>query len=166
MIVVSDPSPLSGLAIVGQLPLLHALYGQLVIPAAVASELRRGGQEDPRIAPVLALSWLEIKSSPNHRLISELQTIYKLDKGESEAISLALELKADALLIDERLGRREASRLGLSITGMLGVLLVATKQRLVSAVRPIVDALISEAGFRISSQLYREVMAAAGEEDE
>lgn len=164
MIVVSDTSPLSGLAIVGKLPLLHALYGQLVIPAAVASELRRGGQEDPRIAQVLALSWLEIKSSTNHRLISELQTIYKLDKGESEAISLALELKADTLLIDERLGRREASRLGISITGMLGVLLVAKKQRLVSAVRPIVDELISEAGFRISSQLYREVMTAAGEE--
>lgn len=55
-------------------------------------------------------------------MISGLQTIYKLDKGESEAISLALELIADVWLIDERLGRREASRLGLSITGMLGVL--------------------------------------------
>lgn len=163
MIVISDTSPLSGLAIVGELPLLQALYGQIVIPEAVASELRRGGQDDPRIAQVLTLSWLEIKPSTNHRLIDELQTIYKLDKGESEAISLALELNADALLIDERLGRREASRLGLSITGMLGVLLVAKKQDLVSAIHPIVDALISEAGFRISGQLYKEVMAAAEE---
>jgi uncharacterized protein len=163
VIVVSDTSPLSGLAIVGKLSLLQALYGQIVIPEAVASELRRGGQDDPRIAQVLTLSWIETKPSTNHRLISELQTIYKLDKGESEAISLALELNADVLLIDERLGRREASRLGLSITGMLGVLLVAKKQNLVSAIHPIVDGLISEAGFRISGQLYSEVMVAAGE---
>lgn len=143
---------------------MQSLYERIVIPEAVASELRRGGQDDPRLAQVLTLSWIETKPSTNHRLINELQTIYKLDKGESEAISLALELKADALLIDERLGRREASRLGLPITGMLGVLLVAKKQNLVSAIHPIVDALISEAGFRISSQLYGEVMLAAGEE--
>ncbi|MGB7251798.1 MAG: DUF3368 domain-containing protein [Phormidesmis sp.] len=166
MIVVSDTSPLSGLAIVGKLPLLQALYRQIVIPEAVAIELRRGGQDEPRIAQVLALSWVEIKPPTNHPLIDELQTIYKLDKGESEAITLALEINADALLIDERLGRREASRLGLAITGMLGVLLVAKKQNLVNAVRPIVDALIEEAGFRISSQLYGEVMAAAGERAE
>ena len=166
MIVISDTSPLSGLAIVGQLSLLQVLYGQIVIPEAVASELRRGAQDDSRIAQVLTLSWIETKSSTNHRLVDELQTTHKLDKGESEAISLALELQADALLIDERLGRREASRLGLPITGMLGVLLVAKKQKLVSTIHPIVDALISEAGFRISDQLYREVLAAAGEEGE
>ena len=165
MIVISDTSPLSGLAIVGQLSLLQALYGQIVIPEAVASELRRGAQDDARIAQVLTLNWIETKSSTNTRLIDELQAVYKLDKGESEAISLALELKADALLIDERLGRSEASRLGLSITGMLGVLLVAKKQSLVSAIRPIVDVLIGEAGFRISDQLYREVLAAAEESD-
>jgi len=166
VIVISDTSPLSGLAMVGNLSLLQALYGQIVIPEAVAGELMRGGQDDLRISQVLTLDWIETKPSTNHRLIGELQTIYKLDKGESEAISLALELNADALLIDERLGRREASRLGLPITGMLGVLLVAKKQNLVSAICPIVDALISEAGFRISGQLYREVMLAAGEDGE
>lgn len=166
MIVVSDTSPLSGLAIVGHLSLLHTLYGQLVIPAAVADELKRGGQEEPRIAQILTLSWLEIQTSSNHRLIGELQTTYKLDRGEAEAISLALELRADTLLIDERLGRREATRLGISITGLLGVLLVAKRQSLVSTIRPIVDELIKEAGFRISDQLYLEVLAVAGEGSE
>ena len=166
MIIVSDTSPLSGLAIVGHLSLLHTLYGQLIIPTAVASELERGGQDDPRIAQILTLSWLEIKPPSDHRLVDELQTVYRLDRGESEAIALALELSADELLIDERLGRREASRLGLPITGLLGVLLVAKKQGLVSAIRPIVDALIDEAGFRISHQLYTEVLTVAEERSE
>lgn len=56
MIVVSDTSPLSELAIVGKLSLLQALYGQIVILEAVASELGRGGHDDPRIAQVLTLS--------------------------------------------------------------------------------------------------------------
>ncbi|MGC1307995.1 MAG: DUF3368 domain-containing protein [Phormidesmis sp.] len=80
--------------------------------------------------------------------------------------AVAAELKADTLLIDERLGRREASRLNLSITGTLGILLVAKKQNIFSAIRPIIDQLIDEAGFRISNQLYREVIAAAEEDFE
>ena len=165
VIVVSDTSPLSGLAIAGYLSLLQQLYGQVIIPVAVASELRRGGQDDPRITEVLALDWVEVQQPKNLALVETLQADQNLDRGESEAIALALEIKADELLIDERLGRQEASRLGLSITGLLGILLVAKRRGLVGAVRPIVDDLINEAGFRVSSQLYAEVLTMAGEDE-
>jgi predicted nucleic acid-binding protein len=69
------------------------------------------------------------------------------------------------LLIDERLGRREAVRLGLSITGVLGVLLIAKNRGLISKVQPIIDALILQANFRISRQLYEEVLQTANELD-
>jgi len=163
VIVVSDTSPLSGLAITGHLVLLQQIYGQVVIPSAVADELRRGGQDDPRIQQALAPDWVEVRQPGNHQLVATLQVDHNLDQGEAEAIALALELKADELLIDERLGRREASRLGLSITGLLGILLVAKRRALIPAIRPIVDDLINEAGFRVSNQLYAEVLAAAGE---
>ena len=163
MSVVSDTSVLSGLAIGGQLDLLRALYGQVVVPAAVMNELRRGAQDDARLIEVLSIDWLAVKACKRSQLVAELQTVYKLDRGEAEAISLALELEADALLIDERLGRREASRLGLSITGTLGVLLAAKRQNLIGEIRPVVDALISEASFRLSNQLYTEVITTAGE---
>ncbi|GAB4291657.1 MAG: hypothetical protein Fur0025_26930 [Oscillatoriaceae cyanobacterium] len=61
------------------------------------------------------------------------------------------------------LGRREAVRLGLSITGLLGILLVAKRRGWVTAIRPILDNLIEEAGFRLRDSLYTEVLAAAGE---
>lgn len=163
MIVVSDTSPLSGLAIAGYLFLLQQIYGQVVIPTAVADELRRGGQYDLRIQDVLALDWVEIRQSTNCALVESLQGDHNLDHGEAEAIALALELKADELLIDERLGRRVAKRLGLPITGLLGILLVAKQQGRIDAVRPIVDTLIQEAGFRVSYQLYTEVLRVAGE---
>jgi len=76
---------------------------------------------------------------------------------------LALELQADDLLIDERLGRQEAVRLGLSIVGILGILVVAKQKRLIPQVKPIMDDLINQAGFRVSSQLYQRVLALAQE---
>lgn len=79
------------------------------------------------------------------------------------AIALALELQADDLLIDERLGRQEALRLGLSIIGILGILLVAKQRSLIPQVQPVMDTLISQAGFRVSPQLYQRVLALAEE---
>ena len=164
LIVVSDTSPLSGLAITGHLELLRQLYGRVLIPVAVADELKRGVQDEPRISAALSPDWVEAHQPQNRALVETLQADYSLDRGESEAIALALELKADELLIDERLGRRAASRLGLSITGLLGILLVAKQRQLVPSIRPIMDNLINESGFWISYPLYTEVLAAAVED--
>lgn len=163
MIIISDTSPLSNLALVNGLFLLKEIYQTVVIPQTVAEELSKAGGEDQRIINVLLLDWVEIRQSTNLKLIAELQNDYLLDRGEAEAIALALEFKADELLIDERLGRREAIRLGLSITGVLGVLLIAKRRGLIPAVQPVMDALIAEAGFRVSQQLYKDVLNAAGE---
>jgi predicted nucleic acid-binding protein len=163
MIIISDTSPLSNLALINGLFLLKEIYQTVVIPQTVAEELSNAGGEDQRIINVLLLDWVEIRQSTNLKLIAELQNDYLLDRGEAEAIALALEFKADELLIDERLGRREAIRLGLSITGVLGVLLIAKRRGLIPAVQPVMDALIAEAGFRVSQQLYKDVLNAAGE---
>ena len=163
MIVVSDTSPLSGLAIAGYLGVLEQLYGQVLIPSGVMQELQRGGEDDPRITDVLGLDWIEIRQATNQQLIKVLQTEHHLDRGESEAIALALDVNAEELLIDERLGRRKARDLGVSITGLLGILLVAKRRGLIPQIRPIMDSLILEANFRISANLYREVLVAAGE---
>ncbi|MFP4222246.1 MAG: DUF3368 domain-containing protein [Phormidium sp.] len=163
MIVVSDTSPLSGLAIVGYLGVLEQLYGQVLIPSGVMQELQRGGEDDPRITDVLGLDWIEVRQATNQQLVQVLQTEHHLDRGESEAIALALDVNAEELLIDERLGRRKAMDLGLSITGLLGILLVAKRRGLITQIRPIMDRLILDANFRIGANLYREVLVAAGE---
>jgi uncharacterized protein len=94
-------------------------------------------------------------------LVAELRT--RVNIGEAEAIALAVEVGASRLLIDERLGRQAAKDLGIEITGILGILLFAKRQNLIEAVKPIMDDLISQANFRISSQLYADVLSEADE---
>ncbi|CCI21527.1 conserved hypothetical protein [Microcystis aeruginosa PCC 9808] len=88
----------------------------------------------------------------------------ELDKGEAEAIALALELGADQVLIDERRGRRIAARLNLRYTGILGILVEAKNRGLISEVKPLLDALINQAGFWVAAPLYSSVLQIVDEE--
>ena len=156
MIVVSDTSVLSNLAIVDYLWLLETIYQTVIIPDIVAGELVAASK--PAISDIIQLDWIQTQSLINSQLTNQLQKERGLDAGEANAMVLALELQADILLIDERLGRQEAIRFGLSIIGILGVLLVAKQRSLIPQVKPVMDALINQAGFRISPQLYQRVL--------
>jgi predicted nucleic acid-binding protein len=127
MIVVSDASPLNILVRIGHADTLSQLFGSVVVPPAVASELSH------ERTPEVVRSWLAAKpdwlrvQSPAH-----IETTLQLkDAGEIEAISLALELKADLLLADDRKARREAMTRGLSVTGAIGVLESAAARGLI-----------------------------------
>ncbi len=161
MIIVSDTSALSNLAVVEHLWLLEAIYQTVIIPDLVASEL--AAASNPAIPAILKLDWVQTRSLSQSQLANQLQQERGLDAGEANAIALALELQADDLLIDERLGRQEAVRLGLSIIGILGILLIAKQRSLILEVQPVMDALSDQAGFRISPQLYQRVLTLAKE---
>jgi predicted nucleic acid-binding protein len=153
MIVVADTSAISNLLTIGHEWILRDLFGTVIVPPAVESELRAWHPDLP--------SFISIKSPEKPGLLPELAQV--LDHGEIEAISLALEIHADLLLIDERKGRAEAQRLGLKITGLLGVLLEAKKTGLLEQLSPVLDALIEIADFRISAAVKAGVLELAGE---
>ena len=158
MIVVSNTSPISNLAAIGQLGLLQQLYGNVIIPTAVYQELLNSGATDPATLAVQSLDWIQPQSVTNLALLQTLQN--NLDIGEAEAITLALELNAERLIMDERRGRNEAIRAGLQVTGLLGVLLAAKQQRLIPLVQPVLDDLIAQ-GFWVREELYVEVLQLA-----
>jgi uncharacterized protein len=160
VIVVSDASPLIGLAAVGQLDLLQHLYGEVVIPAEVHRELTTSS-DAPGAAQVESASWIRVQAVQNRSLVDALSL--QLDVGEAEAIALAVEVEAELLLMDERRGRSAAVRLGRRVVGVLGVLIEAKRSGHLPAVQPVLEALTVQAGFRFSEQLRRQVLEAAGE---
>lgn len=159
MIVVSNTSPITNLAAIGQLDLLRQMYQHAIIPKAVFQELTAQGGRHPG-AIVQQLNWVETRTVSNPAVVNALQV--DLDIGEAEAIALAQELAADLLLIDEHMGRVIAARLGIRIIGLLGVMVEAKHRGLIREVKPLVDALIN-LGFRIGEDLYERVLQAAGE---
>jgi predicted nucleic acid-binding protein len=162
MIIVSDTSPITNLAAVGLLHLLHQLYNRVIMPQAVYDEMVKVGYLVPGTVEVQTLSWIETQPVIDTIKVSQLQN--ELDLGEAEAIVLALELNADLLIMDERRGRKVASALGITqITGLLGVLLEAKQKGLITAIKPILEQLIAQNNFRISDSLYQKILLFAGE---
>ncbi len=88
-----------------------------------------------------------------------------LGPGESEAISLALEIHADRLIVDERAGRRVAEALGLRVAGVLGLLVLSKQRGLIPAVGPHIDTLL-HMGFRADPDLVERILRRAGEKGE
>lgn len=122
MPAVSNTSPISNLATIGRLNLLNDQFHQVWIPKAVDNELQN--VPDAAVRKVIDAArqqgWLKTRAPSDAALVSLLSG--ELHPGEAEAIALALEMKADHLLIDEREGRVLARQLGLTLTGVLSSL--------------------------------------------
>jgi predicted nucleic acid-binding protein len=86
----------------------------------------------------------------------------RLGDGELEAIALAIELKADQIIIDDRPARRLAEASGLNVIGTLGLLLGAKRAGLIDRIRPELDSLL-KTSFFLSPELYNELLRGAGE---
>lgn len=119
MIVVADTTPLRYLVLIDYVHVLPSLYGRIVVPPAVVSELTRDA------TPTTVRTWITNRPdwlhvlAPDHTLL-DLSRL--LGAGEREVIALAEEVRADALLIDDQDARREAERRKLSVVGTLRVL--------------------------------------------
>lgn len=153
MIIVSDSSPLIVLAKIGQLNLLPIIYTTVLITPRVAAEItsRKRPLEDRIVFDPLP-EWMLVKSPIGTMSLSDL------DPGEAEAILLATELGADALLIDDKRGRREAKKLGITVVGTLGILEAAADLFLVDLSKVFND--LKSTNFRISHSLLEKRLVA------
>lgn len=160
MPVVSNTSPILNLAIIDQLDLLRQQFGEILIPSVVLDELKVGEARvgSQAIREAIALGWIRHQAVNNQPLAQVLKQT--LDRGESEAIALAIELSAEWTLLDERDGRRVAKSLGLQVTGILGILLKAKQLDSIARLEPVIDELVNKAGFRIAPELLRQVLEA------
>lgn len=148
---VSNSSSLIALTQIGHLDLLEKLFTAILIPPAVTRETA---------SSVVLPIWIGERSLTQP--IGSRILRASLGPGEREAISLALEVDAQWIVLDDRPARRLANALGLPVIGTLGILLASKRQGFLSAVRPCVDALVNH-GFRIAPDPYEHVLADVGE---
>jgi predicted nucleic acid-binding protein len=137
------------------------LFQEVVIPPEVASEFIRLTSTMPRFTGLRLPEG--IRQQPATAIPAALQSAIGLDPGETAALALAVEIHADAVLIDERRGHEMAQRLGLRTVGILGLLIQAKSTGLLPAVVPVLEALRRDAGFWISESLRQQVLRLAGE---
>jgi predicted nucleic acid-binding protein len=151
MIVVADTSPLNYLVPIGEIDLLPALYGNLMIPDEVHRELQRQGTpQGVRDWAAILPAWCEV------RLLTTTpeDSLNELDAGERDAIQLALELGADTLLMDEIEGRRAAMLRRLQVTGTVAVLEKAAQRGWIDF--HVVFHRLLETNFRLSAKVRDE----------
>lgn len=161
MIVVSDATPLIGLAKIGKLELLRELFDTIRIPEAVYAEVVTNARERPGALEIRQAEWVITQSPVDQTKVAYLRA--DLDAGEAEALVLVEELSADWILLDETKARLAADLLGFRYIGTIGLLLLAKRLGKIEKVRPLMDEL-REKKFYISEYVYQQALEKAGEQ--
>lgn len=160
MIIVSDSSPLIAFSRINQLELLQTVVGNIIIPEEVAREISEYGKGKKGVIDVSSYGWIRVKKIASQSKVDLL--LPSIDKGEAEVIVLALENKADLVLIDELSGRKIAESFNISILGPAGILLKAKDRGLIRTVKPLLDEMM-EKGIRYSHRFYTHLLKQIGE---
>ncbi len=156
--VVVNSTPLVAFWSIARLDILQSLFGEILIPPAVREEFL-SAEKETRRKVLRDESWIHIVELENP---NRMGAFAGLDVGEAQVLALAEEQTVSLVLIDERKARRYAERLGLPLSGTLGVLLLAKEEGIISAVAPLLKA-IQEAGLYLHSELIERVLHMAGE---
>ncbi len=155
MKVVADTSPLIALERIGRLDILPGLFGSVVCPQSVIDELRAFPGHLRADSSIEQSSWLSIRPDPREMVFRK-----ELGAGETAAIALAVNIKAEMIVLDDLAARRIAREIGLKISGTLGIVLAACRYGLLADVAGTLDDLRS-AGFHLSNTLIRDCIARA-----
>ena len=157
--LICDTSALIALHQVGVFHILPALATRVIVPGAVHQELARGRTVGHNVPDVASIDWIAIRT-PTAR--PPLPDASELDAGESDVLWVALESPGAVVVLDEAAARRVAAKLGIALTGTLGLLVDAKRSGLIPNVAPLLDELNRHA-FHMSPRIRQTILKAAGE---
>lgn len=147
--IISDTSCLILLEKIGELDLLHKVFGEILITQEIADEY---GLTLP--------DWIFVQNPINQNYPKILEA--NIDKGEASAIALAVELADCLLIIDDLKGRNLAQALGIKITGTFGIIIEAKLSGRISSVKPYLSK-IKQTDFYFSEKLEEQILVKANE---
>lgn len=148
-VIITDTSCIIQLDLIGELELLNKIYGVVTVTPEIASEYNKQLPE-----------WFEILEPNNKKYQQILEN--SLDKGEASAIALALEHINSLVVLDELKGRKIAEKLGLKVTGTLGILIEAKQSGHLKSVKDCLNQ-FRQTRFRISTEVERIILQKSGE---
>lgn len=158
--VIVNSTPLLVLGNIGQLDVLHKMYGEIIIPEAVFREVTE--KDDAASQAVCAANnWIIVEAVQN----TSEYALYRarLHAGEVETMILAQQSpKADLIVLDDNAARKTAEFLGLTVTGTIGILLKAKQNGIIAQIKPLLNEIMQN-GFFISDRLLQMILQAAGE---
>jgi predicted nucleic acid-binding protein len=156
-VIVSNTGPIIGLALIGRLELLQKLYGTVIIPTEVRTELSASPKKARRFTIPPWITVKKIRSIPDP-LLSVV-----LDSGEAAVISLARHIRADGVLIDERKGRKVAHTVyGINVVGTAGILIQAKRAGLIENVSDLLNEM-KRMGYWIHNKIIEAAAKSVGE---
>jgi predicted nucleic acid-binding protein len=147
--IISDTSCFIVLSKIGQLEILQQLFGNIITTPEIADEF---GESLP--------DWVEVVAAKDKykQQLFEIQ----VDKGESSALALALEIGKSLLIIDDYKARKLAKTLNIDYIGTIGIIILAKHKGIISSIKPILEK-IKETNFRISAELELQALIEAKE---
>ena len=158
--VVSNSSPIIHLSKIGKLNLLKEYFDTITIPEIVYRESVMEGKDRVEVELIKNAEWIKVSQVKDKKFVKLLQT--SLDDGESEAITLSLEIGADLILLDDSDARERARLYGLKIIGTIGILLHAKMDGKITFSREELKRL-KKTGFWIGDKLEARLLREAGE---
>lgn len=162
-VILADASPLIGLSLIDQLPLLASIFGRVEVAPIVLNEVLTGQFDtgEAAIRAALAQGWLSVCTAPTADI-----AVLMLDPGETQSIlqacTLAQQGLSPVLLMDEKAGRAAAAELGLPCLGTAAVIAMAKQMGLIPSAAHLLEQLF-QTDFRISKRIVRAVLANVGE---
>ena len=157
--VIVDTSPVFYLHRLHLLELLEKIYGTVIVPVAVVSELEEGKAQMADVPDLHAFSWIKIERIKTSKFLS---LIPDLGPGESEVLTLGLEKPNSLIIIDDLLARHIAELRRLKFTGTVGVIIKAKRNGYITSVSDVISQLI-DIGFRLSDRLKQDILRLADE---
>ena len=157
MTIVSNTTPIISFLKINRMDILEKMFNIITIPQAVYEEITVKRQLDDEINIFNSCNFIKVRSVNNEFAVNLLRKQSGLGLGESEAITLAEDLKEAILLIDELKGRKVAEQNGINIIGTIGIIVKAKKLGYINQAKPLLDELITK-NIRISKELYNNIL--------
>ncbi len=157
--LIINASPLIVLGKAGLMKLISPLAKSWVIPESVIEEVSQKSSVDVILAQLSECSEV---SCQKVSVINPLVAGWNLGKGESDVIALALDYSGYGVVLDDLQARKCAQIFDLPLTGTVGLLVKAKKEKLIDCVKPAFEKLV-ESGLYLDPQLIKRILASVGE---